>query len=113
VTAPHQPSAPATSDPHRMPPHAQIPTAPYSPDAIGDFLRSGRSPLRRRERLLALFREHKRLTRAEIIAVLGISPNTATKDLEALCREKVVVRVEPSASSRSFYFELAEVKNSE
>jgi DNA-binding NtrC family response regulator len=102
---PDAPSLRPTS-PLRSPP----PTIPHSPAAVGDFLRAGRSPLRRKERLQALFIEHKRLTRAEVIAVLGISPNTATKDLEALCREGIIIRVEPSASSRSFYFELAKDK---
>lgn len=89
------------------PQRATVPAVLNSPGAITEFLRSGRSPLRRRERLESLFREHRRLTRAEVIALLGISPNTATKDLESLRTEGVITRVEPSASSRSFYFELA------
>jgi DNA-binding NtrC family response regulator len=73
---------------------------------VEDLLKTGRSALRRLERLRDLFREHKTLTRAEVIEIMDVSPNTATKDLEALCREDFVERVEPSSSSRSFYFRL-------
>jgi DNA-binding NtrC family response regulator len=65
----------------------------------------GRAAVRRRERLRALFAEHKRLTRAEAARTLGISPNTATRDLRALCDEGTIRRVAPSASPRSVYFE--------
>jgi len=68
-------------------------------------LASSNSPLRRMERLRSLFDQHARLTRSEVIQILGVSPNTATKDLKTLCGEGYVVRVEPSASSRSYYFE--------
>ena len=59
-------------------------------------------------RLKDLFKEHRKLTRNEIIQLLGISPNTATKDLKTLCDEGFIDRVEPSASTRSHYFVLKE-----
>ncbi len=72
-------------------------------DAI---IEASRSPLRRHERIRALFHQYRKLTRAEIIAALKVSPNTATKDLDTLCEEGFIERIEPSASSRSFYFQL-------
>ena len=74
---------------------------------VGAYLRTGRSQLRRLDRLRELFREHGKLTRGEVVRILGVSPNTATKDLKALCAEDVIRRVEPSASTRSHYFEAA------
>ncbi|MBN1671301.1 MAG: sigma 54-interacting transcriptional regulator [Kiritimatiellae bacterium] len=74
---------------------------------VGALLRGGKSRLRRIERLRELFLHHKTLTRSEVTRVLGVSPNTATQDLKTLCDEGFVVRVEPSASSRSYYFALS------
>lgn len=39
------------------------------------------------------------------MALVGVSANTATKYLHTLCRDGTVRRVEPSASTRSHYFE--------
>ena len=61
----------------------------------------------RLERLRALFRKHQKLTRGEIMRILRISPNTATKDLKILCEEGLIERVEPSSSTRTHYFRLA------
>ena len=46
------------------------------------------------------------MTRSELIRILDVSPNTATKDLKALCEEGLIERVEPSTSTRSHYFVL-------
>jgi len=70
------------------------------------IIRSGTSPVRRLDRLRDLFREYKKLTRGEIIEIMGVSPNTATKYLEELISEGLIDRVEPSASTRSHYFVL-------
>jgi DNA-binding NtrC family response regulator len=80
--------------------------APKTTDDVAAWLREGASPLRRLERLRDLFRTHRRLTRAEIMALMGLSANTATKYLQLLCREGGIRRVEPSASTRSHYFEI-------
>lgn len=75
------------------------------PTDISAFLQNGTSLLRRNERLKSLFDTHHRLTRGEIVKILDISPNTATKYLKHLCEEGFIRRIEPSASSRSHYFE--------
>ena len=67
----------------------------------------GRSQIRRLDRLRYLFRTHQKMTRSEVIRILGVSPNTATKDLKALCLDGLIERVEPSASTRSHYFAIA------
>jgi DNA-binding NtrC family response regulator len=68
-------------------------------------LRQGRSGVRRLALLRELFEQHKVMTRDEVIRTLGISPNTATKDLRTLCGEGSIVKVQPSRSPRSAYFE--------
>ncbi|MBA4386376.1 MAG: hypothetical protein C0404_00235 [Verrucomicrobia bacterium] len=78
------------------------------PRSIDDFLRNGNSQIRRLDRLRALFLKHKKLTRNEAIELLDISPNTATKDIQALCDGDFIERVEPSKSTRSHYFVLKE-----
>lgn len=75
-------------------------------ETVDDFLKGGNSQIRRLDRLRALFSQHGKLTRNEIIRLLDISPNTATKDTQALCDEGFVERVEPSKSTRSHYFVL-------
>jgi DNA-binding NtrC family response regulator len=72
---------------------------------VRTFLKSGNSVLRRTDRIRSLFEDHERLTRSEIIQILGIAPNTATKYLKALCAEGFIRRVEPTASTRTHYFE--------
>jgi DNA-binding NtrC family response regulator len=84
-------------------PPAQEPSREPSTE---EFLRSGKSPLRRLERLRALFQQHRRLTRSEVAALLRVSPETATHDLKMLCSEGTIVRVEPTRSRRSHYFEI-------
>ena len=73
---------------------------------VDEMLRTGRSQIRRLDRLRELFTQHGKLTRGEIIRILAVSPNTATKDLKALCDENYIERVQPSASTRSHYFRL-------
>jgi DNA-binding NtrC family response regulator len=71
-----------------------------------EILRSGRSRMRRLDRLAALFRRHGKLTRAEVSDLQEVSLQTATRDLKALCAQGVIERVEPSRSPRSHYFRL-------
>ena len=70
------------------------------------FLTEGPSPLRRLERLRTLFHAHKKLTRAEVIQILGTSPATATRDLKTLCNEGLIRKIEPSRAPRTHYFML-------
>jgi DNA-binding NtrC family response regulator len=88
-------------------PHPLAPPSPQDP-SMDAIIQSGRSMLRRHDRIRSLFRQYSKLTRAEIITALRVSPNTATKDLDILCSEGFIERVEPSASSRSFYFRIVE-----
>jgi two-component system response regulator HupR/HoxA len=105
VETPPSPAAAAPPLPTDASPLDQGPAATESP-ALEAILLSGRSQVRRLDRLRALFRQHRKLMRSEVIQVLDVSPNTATKDLKALCDEGFIDRVEPSASSRSHYFVL-------
>jgi len=73
--------------------------------ALDRLIRGGTSPLRRRDAIRDLFARYGKLTRAEIVAALHIAPNTATKYLTCLVEEGVIRRVEPTASTRSHYFE--------
>ncbi len=84
--------------------------APAPPPAAGDTAPDftvARHPLRRRERIARLFREHGHLTRGEVISSVHASPNTVTRDLEALAAEGLIERVEPSGSTRTHYFRLS------
>ena len=74
-------------------------------DQVDLMMKKGRSPLRRLDRLRTLFTRYGKLTRKEAMEILGISPNTATKDLQALCAEGFIRSVEPSQSTRSRFFE--------
>ena len=89
-----------------------IPTAPAPaivvPDTIEHILAGGTSAMRRLEKLRAVFTQHKRLTRKEIIQILDVSPNTATKYLQTLATEGFIRVVDPNGSSRSRYFERVE-----
>ncbi len=55
-------------------------------------------------RLRELFRQHPKLTRAEVVRLLGCSPNSATGYLKALEAEGLIRRVCTSASLRTSYF---------
>jgi DNA-binding NtrC family response regulator len=91
-------------------PGASVPeqTASSVALAAGPVFVAGRSPMRRRERILALFRAQRRLTRSEIVAAVGVSPNTVTSDLAALDLEGHIERVEPTRSPRTHWFRLRE-----
>lgn len=58
----------------------------------------------RRLRLRQLIDQRDRLTRADVVALLGCSPNTATRDLQALTEEGYIRRVQTSAHLRTSYF---------
>ncbi len=81
------------------------PDGSLSDEQVEGLLKRGRSPLRRLDRIRRLFDQHHRLTRKELTDILGVSANTATRDLQTLCREGYIRQVDPSASSRSRYFE--------
>jgi len=123
-------TSPAVPEPHDRPPAAErkpetglsgpTPARPDGtatrpekvplPSAVSESeqLLGGSSPLRRLDRIRDLFSRHGKMTRNELIRILGVSPNTATKDLKALCEEGLIERVEPSTSTRSHYFILKE-----
>lgn len=98
---------PALVEPALAAPAPELPTEgpTLSPD-VASILRKGRSQIRRLDHLRDLFTKFEKLTRGEVIEIMGVSPNTATKDLKALCKEGFIERIEPSASSRSYYFQL-------
>jgi DNA-binding NtrC family response regulator len=65
-----------------------------------------RSTARRLGALLDLFRRHRKLTRADAVRIIGVSPPTATRDMKALCAEGLIEKVMPKASPRTHYFRL-------
>lgn len=77
-------------------------------DAVTEVIGRNRTALRRIERIQQLFLEHKTFTRAEIIQLLHISPNTGTRDLKQLCEQGFIEKIMPTASSRSHYFQLVQ-----
>ena len=99
------PARPRAMEPTRF---AGLPARVPLPPDDEVFFREGRSRIRRLDRIHDLFRRYRKMTRSEIVETLGISPNTATKDLQTLTQLGVIRRVEPSSSSRSFYFTLNE-----
>lgn len=58
------------------------------------------------QQIVALFHQYKQLTRGQIAQILQVSLLTATKDLQRLCAEGVIVKKTPTKSPRSHYFEL-------
>jgi DNA-binding NtrC family response regulator len=107
VTGPAPWPPPAAASP-ALPVPGSVGQSPMTDSEVADLLKSGNSPLRRLDRLRDLFNTHKKLTRSEIIKVIGVSPNTATKYLHTLREEGLIERIEPSASTRSHYFQLKE-----
>ncbi len=108
------PAAGSTAQPPGIPGPAPL-LVPVGPAGAGDpgtgdpaaaVLREGRGALRRRDRLRDLFRRHGRLARGEVARILGVSPNTAAADLEALRSDGLIEKVAPSGSTRSNYYEL-------
>lgn len=81
------------------------PVSPKQEASSGDG-KPYRHTFRRRKKIIELFEEHEKMTRAEIIDILGCSPNTATRDLKSLMEEGVIHRVMTSAHLRTSYFEL-------
>ncbi|MDA1044364.1 MAG: sigma 54-interacting transcriptional regulator, partial [Verrucomicrobia bacterium] len=69
------------------------------------ILDTGTSSMRRLVKLRATFAKHQRLTRKEVIQILDVSPNTATKYLQDLTDEGSIKVVSPNGSTRSRYFE--------
>jgi DNA-binding NtrC family response regulator len=57
-----------------------------------------------RHKVRRLFEKYERLTRAEIVKLVGCSPNTATRYLKNLEEEKFIRRVNTSANLRTSYF---------
>ena len=58
----------------------------------------------RRRRLRQLVDQRQRITRADVVQLLRCSPNTATRDLQALAEEGYIRRVKTSAHLRTSYF---------
>lgn len=95
-------------------PNLAAATTPVHPLAVspdpqpvaGSGFKAGKSRVRRMENIRNLFREHDILTRNEIVRTLEVSPNTVTKDLQALCEEDFIEKEQPTASPRSAYFKL-------
>ena len=69
-------------------------------------LPDARSTLRRRDRILELFRRYRRLNGAELARALGVSPKTICRDLGALVAENFIEKVMPTASPRTHHFVL-------
>ena len=85
--------------------------APVPAPSLGEVgagcLAAANGPVRHHDRLgrlRELFREHSRLTRAEVARLLGCAPNSATAYLRALEAEGRIRRVCTSASLRTSYF---------
>jgi DNA-binding NtrC family response regulator len=109
---PSETSAPPFPDAREPLREFSPPTRPANPQKPPDDnarkLRKGKSMLRRLDQLRALFDRHKKLTRGEVADIMDVSANTATKYLQSLCDDRYIHRIEPSASTRSHYFILAE-----
>lgn len=91
--------APPTAAPAGQP-------ASGSPADVERFLRNRRTPLRRTDAIRDLFRQHGKLTRAELAAIAGVSPFTIGRDLKRLLAEGFVEKVRPTAAARTHYFAL-------
>lgn len=73
------------------------------------IINSEKTPFRRKEKIIELFKEAGALTRGEIIKLLKISPGTATSDLYLLEEQGYIRRITPSASTRTHYFEYCKI----
>lgn len=74
--------------------------------SVGEYLKGRRTSLRRLDRIRDLFREHRRLARAELAEILGVSSFTVGRDLKTLIEEGFVEKVAPNASRCTHYFRL-------
>ncbi|PCJ60886.1 MAG: hypothetical protein COA79_07445 [Planctomycetota bacterium] len=72
---------------------------------INELIQNGKTALRRKEKILDLFKTAGTLTRGEIIKALQIAPGTATSYLKSLEKEGYIKKIKPSASTRTHYFE--------
>lgn len=70
--------------------------------------KTGKSSIRRLQRIRNLFIENRNLTRAEITQIMEVSSKTIGSDLNILLAENFIVKIKPSKSSRSFYFQFNE-----
>lgn len=55
-----------------------------------------------------LFLQFKKLTRMQVIEIMKVSPVTATKDLDQLCKSGTIEKIKPTKSVKSYYYILAE-----
>lgn len=55
-----------------------------------------------------LFKQFKKLTRMQVIEIMKVSPATATKDLDILCKSGTIEKIMPTKSVKSYYFLLVE-----
>lgn len=69
-------------------------------------LGQGNPQMARLEQIRGLFRQHRRLTRQQVMQSLGISQSTATSDLKQLCLEGLVEKVQPTPAPRTHYFRM-------
>lgn len=74
------------------------------------MFKEGKSRIRRLASERELFMVHEIMTRNELVHTMEISPNTATKDLQLLCDEGFIEKVQPSHSPRSAYFRISTKK---
>jgi transcriptional regulator with PAS, ATPase and Fis domain len=77
-------------------------------DQVVKIIQSGFKAEKRLEFIKELFQQYKKLTRIQIIKIMSISPVTATKDLEILCRNGFIEKRTPTKSVNSYYFVLKE-----
>ncbi len=75
---------------------------------ILQILNSGFRTDKRLNLLKELFKEHKKLTRNQIMKITNVGPTTATKDLQTLISTGFIVRRSPTKSPSTDYFELVE-----
>jgi len=73
-------------------------------DHIAKILQRGSKVEIRQKFFKDLFQKYKKLTRKQIIEITGISPGTATKDLQALCQAGMIEKRQPTKSVKSHYF---------
>lgn len=75
---------------------------------IISIIERGSKSDQRIEFLKSLFKQFKKLTRMQVIEIMKVSPVTATKDLDQLCKSGIIKKIKPTKSVRSFYYILAE-----
>ncbi|PCJ51668.1 MAG: hypothetical protein COA79_25635 [Planctomycetota bacterium] len=66
----------------------------------------GNSSLRRLQRIKKLFINNNELTRAEISKIIDVSSKTIGTDLKILMSENFVIKIKPTKSTRSHYYQL-------